>query len=93
MCQLCHKFTFLFHQNKHEYIFVNVHIFAQDDDSCAFVLRLDMANYMQDWILSEKKAPGLIVAHGHFGRSYQRDLDKLYVFTSQDGGWTWVQVQ
>ena len=61
-------------------------------DDCALLLRLDMASFLQNWILSEERAPGFIIAHGHYGRNYEHDLKNMSVFTSVDGGWTWSKV-
>ncbi|XP_025094254.1 VPS10 domain-containing receptor SorCS1-like [Pomacea canaliculata] len=59
-------------------------------DDCSLVLRLDMGNYNQDWILSHEEAPGLIIAHGQFSQYYDIDPKTLSVFTSKDGGWHWI---
>lgn len=57
--------------------------------NCTLVLRLDLDNFIMDWILSETNAPGIIIAHGHFGITYEQDLDQMSIFTSTDGGWNW----
>jgi hypothetical protein len=57
------------------------------------LLRLDMDSGMQNWILSEENAPGLLVAHGHCGFSYENEPWNLSVLTSKDGGYTWVKVR
>ncbi|KAL8560384.1 hypothetical protein ACOMHN_006115 [Nucella lapillus] len=58
--------------------------------NCSFVLRLDFQRYFSNWILSEERAPGLIMAHGHVGHTYEYDWSNLTVFTSSDGGWIWT---
>ncbi|KAK7111087.1 VPS10 domain-containing receptor SorCS2-like isoform X2 [Littorina saxatilis] len=58
-------------------------------DKCAILLRLDMASFLHNWILSEENAPGFLIAHGHYGSNYEHDLKNMSVFTSVDGGVTW----
>ncbi|XP_076437401.1 VPS10 domain-containing receptor SorCS3-like [Babylonia areolata] len=59
--------------------------------NCSLVLRLDMENFYRNWILSEERAPGFIIAHGHYGQMSEYQWNNLSVFTSSDGGWTWKE--
>ncbi|KAK7488710.1 hypothetical protein BaRGS_00020007, partial [Batillaria attramentaria] len=56
---------------------------------CKLVLRLDLDNFIMDWILSETNAPGIVIAHGHYGETYEHDLKNMSVFYSSDGARTW----
>ncbi|XP_050396277.1 VPS10 domain-containing receptor SorCS3 isoform X2 [Patella vulgata] len=54
---------------------------------CYLHLHLDMGILQAPGILSEAKAPGLILAHGNVGNKLSSFNST--VFVSRDGGWTW----
>ncbi|XP_041368197.1 VPS10 domain-containing receptor SorCS3-like [Gigantopelta aegis] len=57
-------------------------------DDCHLHLHMDMSDLMIPSLLSEKNAPGLVMAHGNIGSELSNNVD---IFVSNNGGWTWKQ--
>ncbi|KAK6184623.1 hypothetical protein SNE40_007060 [Patella caerulea] len=60
---------------------------CENVNDCFLHLHLDMGSLQAPGILSEAKAPGLILAHGNVGGKL--NSFNSTVFVSRDGGWTW----
>ncbi|ESO95128.1 hypothetical protein LOTGIDRAFT_160891 [Lottia gigantea] len=54
---------------------------------CSLHLHLDLGSLAAPGILSESKAPGLVLAHGNVGDKL--DPNNTYVYVSRNGGVTW----
>lgn len=81
---LTHTLAHLF-LSLHLFFFPFFNIFFAQGDKCD--LKLSMSdNRFGSSILSNKYAPGLILAHGTLGTT------STSIFCSRDGGWTWTMV-